>query len=378
MQKIAIIQRKIPHYRTAFFAKLNVQAKEAGLDITVYTGLAPEGGASCGFRFKVLSEKLLTGQENGPYWLEGLTRASRGSDIIIAPQELQCLNIPYLWVRRKTLCRHWIWWGHGYNFKAKAGRNWLASLKDAMKHFMTKRGDGLITYTASGKEYWRRRGMAADWVMPYFNTLDVEGLREAGAQVTEETLVQVRRQLGLEGKRVLLFSGSLYPEKEVDFLLKTFALLQSSHPNVALLILGDGSERNRLEELRDALNLQHVHFLGEDNDPVHTGVYFKLADLFVLPGAVGLAIVHGFAYGLPLVTTEQGFHGPEIEYLSNENGIKTAHDTQTYANEISIILRFPNRIAALQAGARHQGDQLTLAGSAQRFVKAVQLFLEQV
>ncbi|MBA2346749.1 MAG: glycosyltransferase family 4 protein [Solirubrobacterales bacterium] len=243
-----------------------------------------------------------------------------------------------------------------------------------MKHFMTKRGDGLITYTTSGKEYWRRRGMAADRVMPYFNTLDVEGLREAGAQVTKKTLVQVRHQLGLEGKRVLLFSGSLYPEKEVDFLLKAVALLQSRHPNVALLILGDGSERTRLEELRDSLNLQHVHFLGEHHDPVQASVYFQLADLFVLPGAVGLAIVHGFAYGLPMVTTDHGFHGPEVEYLSKENGIKTAHDIQTYANEIGGILAVPNRIDALQAGARHQGDQLTLAGSVQRLVQAVLLF----
>ena len=99
-----------------------------------------------------------------------------------------------------------------------------------------------------------------------------------------------------------------------------------------------------------------------------------MADLLVIPGTVGLAIVHGFAYDLPIVTTDHGFHSPEIEYLSYQNGVKSTHDLQAYACEISAILANPERFRALQAGARHQGNQLTLNGSVQRFVQALRLF----
>lgn len=39
MQGVAIIQRQIPHYRNAFFAKLSAQAKDAGLDMPVQSPL---------------------------------------------------------------------------------------------------------------------------------------------------------------------------------------------------------------------------------------------------------------------------------------------------------------------------------------------------
>ncbi len=236
---------------------------------------------------------------------------------------------------------------------------------------MIERGDGLITYTSSGADYWRARGMAPNRVIPYFNTLDVQGLREAATNVKNEDLERVRRRFTLEGKHVLLFSGRLYPEKQVDFLLEAFSLLQRRNPNVALLILGDGSEREMLEKLCDALNLRQVHFLGEHHDPIQVSVYFQLADLLVIPGLVGLAIVHGFAHGLPIVTTDHDLHSPEIEYLSKENGIQTSHEEKEFADAIGKVLGEKELLASMQLAARRRGDQLTLCESVKRFMEAI-------
>lgn len=216
--------------------------------------------------------------------------------------------------------------------------------------------------------------MPADRVASYYNTLDVEGLRAAGAKVTRQQLVQLRQSLGLEHKRVLLFSGRLYPEKKVDFLLRSFAVLQAKRPDVALLILGNGEERARLESLRAELGLSDVHFLGEVTEPTRAGTYFQLADMLVVPGLVGLAIVHGFAFGVPLATTDHDFHSPEIEYLSSENGIMTNHDVAEYAEAIGLVLSSKNRLQSMQEAARRKGNQLLLSGSVKRFVEAVATF----
>jgi len=372
MQTVSIIQREIPHYRVPFFSQLSARGEREGFRITVLS--AAESGPPRGeFRHRPLPSHPI-GRREGGLWLTGLTKAIAGSDIIIAPQELQGLNIPYLWARRRGLCRRWIWWGHGYNFQAVDRLSWSRAVKEAAKRFMTRHADGLITYTEGGANYWRKNGLPGERVRPHYNTIDVEGFRSAAAKVTEEDLARARATLELDEKSVLLFSGRLYGEKRVDILLRAFARLQERRPNAALLVVGDGPERKGLEALRDALNLRHAHFLGALIDPGRLSVYFRLAEMLVIPGLVGLAIVHGFAYGLPLVTTDYPAHSPEIEYLTTETGVMTKQDVDEYAAAIEALLKSPNRLKAMRAAAMQAGDGLRMSVSVERFLDAIKAF----
>lgn len=371
MTKIAIIQKEIPHYRVRFFEEVCAQGFTMGLDVTVYCASTGCPKTPYKFSHRSLAIHQITRNKNGPFWMKRLTAALKGTDIIVAPQELQCLNVSYLWAIRHRLCRSWIWWGHGYNFQASVRSSGPTYMKEAIKHFMTKRSDGLITYTAGGADYWRKQGMPEDRVTPYYNTIDVEGLRKAGADITEPQLMELRHKLGLEGKRVLLFSGRLYAEKKVDFLLRAFAILKKAYPEVGLLIIGEGEERRKLEQLAAELKLQDVHFLGEIVDPKDTAAYFSLADLMVVPGLVGLAIVHGYAFELPLMTTECDFHSPEIEYLTQKSGVRTAHSENVYAAAIRNVLSSPVTLSTMEAACLHTAQQLTLEASCDRFVRAI-------
>jgi len=105
-----------------------------------------------------------------------------------------------------------------------------------------------------------------------------------------------------------------------------------------------------------------------------TVAYFSLADLMVLPSLVGLAIVHGFAFGLPLHTTDSPGHGPELAYLSDKNGVMTRHDVYQYAKAIASILSFPHRLETMKQAAMAQGDDLQLPYSVRRFVDGIGSF----
>jgi glycosyltransferase involved in cell wall biosynthesis len=375
MRKVSIIQREIPHYRIRFFEELYAQGRLQNLEIQVYTGAPPiQVASSPAFPYRVLPVRYFRKKNSGSCWMHGLEKAIAGSDIVVAPQELQCLTVLYLWAKRRRICTSWIWWGHGYNFQASVRSSAATNIKEAIKRFMTRRADGLLTYTEGGADYWRKQGLPKDWVTPYYNTIDVEGLRKVRADITDQQLIEVRRAFAVEGKRVLLFSGRLYAEKKVDFLLNTFALLKNIYPEVALLIIGDGEERRKLEQLATHLNLRDVHFLGELVEPPDTAVYFSLADLMVLPSLVGLAIVHGFAFGLPLHTTDSPGHGPELDYLSSKNGVMSRHDVSQYAEAIASLLLSPHKLEAMKQAAMAQGDELHLSHSARRFVSGIRSF----
>jgi glycosyltransferase involved in cell wall biosynthesis len=372
MRKVSIIQREIPHYRIRFFEELYAQGRLQNLEIQVYTGAPPiQVASSPAFPYRVLPVRYFRKKNSGSCWMHGLEKAIAGSDIVVAPQELQCLTVPYLWAKRRRICTSWIWWGHGYNFQASVRSSAATNIKEAIKRFMTRRADGLITYTEGGADYWRKQGLPEDRVIPYHNTIDVEGLRKAGADIPKEQLMELSHNLGIEGKRVLLFSGRLYADKKVDFLLMAFALLKKSYSEVALLIIGDGEERDKLEQLAKQLQLQDVHFLGEVVDPNGTAAYFSLADLLVIPGLVGLALVHGFAFGLPLITTDFPGHSPELEYLSENNGAMTRIDISQYAEAIGALLSSPQRLEAMKHSAMAQGDDLYLPCSVRRFADGI-------
>lgn len=61
----------------------------------------------------------------------------------------------------------------------------------------------------------------------------------------------------------ILFVGRLHPVKRVNLLIQAFYLLHKKHPCVKLYLLGDGEERQRIEELINSLGLvDNVHLLG--------------------------------------------------------------------------------------------------------------------
>jgi glycosyltransferase involved in cell wall biosynthesis len=93
-----------------------------------------------------------------------------------------------------------------------------------------------------------------------------------------------------------------------------------------------------------------------------------MADVFLLPGAVGLAILDSFAAGLPLLTTELPDHGPEISYLSpGSNGLITAHDPQSYADATIDLLRSPQKLARLRSGAIASSSLHSIENMAENF-----------
>ena len=133
------------------------------------------------------------------------------------------------------------------------------------------------------------------------NAIDTETFRPPD---TEEIKRQLKKKTGISGAS-LVYMGRVSYEKSIDQLLKVVALLVPQIPDVQLLVVGDGPEREKLEKLAQDLGIvERVLFKGFlfGQDLVHT---LQAGDVFVTASKsenMPLAVLEAMACGLPVVT----------------------------------------------------------------------------
>lgn len=210
--------------------------------------------------------------------------------------------------------------------------------------------DGVVAYTDEGARQALAWGVAPAAVVAMGNTIDVERVARAQANVTEARLATLRGTLGLEGAPVYLFIARPTAPKRLDVAIDAVRLLAARGVRAHLLVVGDGAALPTYRA--QASDLDAVRFLGEVHDEDELAALFAAADLVFIPGAVGLAVNHAFAYGRPLVTAH-GVHGPEMVIAEDGRNavIVDACEPERFASELEALGRSPERLRALQAGA---------------------------
>jgi L-malate glycosyltransferase len=116
--------------------------------------------------------------------------------------------------------------------------------------------------------------------------------------------------------------ANLIPLKGMDTLIEAFTILNTGQPGTfSLIIGGDGSERNKLEQMVAARKLKDmVTFVGKLNrsqvlEQLQQAHAFALASHFE---AFGVVFIEAMACGLPVIATRSG--GPE-SFIHESEGI---------------------------------------------------------
>lgn len=116
----------------------------------------------------------------------------------------------------------------------------------------------------------------------------------------------------------ILYVGRLEGRKGVNHLLHAFQRINERHPDVSLVIAGDGTDRAKLEMLADDLQLKNVEFRGYVSDEEKIKL-LRSSDLFCAPAiygeSFGIVLIEAMACGLVTVA------GDNAGYESVMNGL---------------------------------------------------------
>src|SRR5450755_1685208 len=121
------------------------------------------------------------------------------------------------------------------------------------------------------------------------------------------------------GIRTFITVSSFAPCKAAPALIQAFVTIAANRPGLRLLMVGDGDDRSRCEELAERSGRGgQVEFTGYRTD---VAAQFERADAFVLPSVnenLPLALLQAMAAGLPCIATHIGGI-PEV--LTNDCGL---------------------------------------------------------
>ncbi|NQT92253.1 MAG: glycosyltransferase, partial [Lentisphaerae bacterium] len=100
--------------------------------------------------------------------------------------------------------------------------------------------------------------------------------------------------------------------------------------------------------------------------------YLALGDIWLNPGMTGLVVLDAFALGLPMATTDNGIHSPEICYVrQGENGILTHRNPGDYAEQVADLLQTQPALASMQENALNESFKYSAEDMASRFAQGI-------
>lgn len=131
----------------------------------------------------------------------------------------------------------------------------------------------------------------------------------------------LRRALGRRPDDFLcIFVARLDPIKDHRTAIRAIQEITRQRPDVHLLVVGDGPERDRIQKLIDEASLQaNVHLLGTRHDIPEL---LSAADLFLLTSVsegIPLTVIEAMGVGLPVVATDVGGIGEVV--VQGETGL---------------------------------------------------------
>jgi glycosyltransferase involved in cell wall biosynthesis len=210
-------------------------------------------------------------------------------------------------------------------------RGWRRAVKQTLVPPIVSGAASVLVVGSLARESVLSLGAVSERVRVFENTVDVSAFGDRAGLLAGRRQ-SLRAGFGLSASDFVVVSvARLVPEKGLDTLIQAGARL--SEPGLVLLLVGDGSERGRLERLAGDLGVRAV-FAGDRPWESVVEAYVA-ADAFALLSdreTWGVVVNEAAACGLPLVLSDRVGAAPDL-LRDGENGFLVPARNVTAAAE---------------------------------------------
>jgi colanic acid biosynthesis glycosyl transferase WcaI len=156
---------------------------------------------------------------------------------------------------------------------------WIIELLYRMERFVYRKSAAVTVISPRMRTRVLEKGISAEKVLLIPNFVDVDGFVPA----TKNNEFSLRHHL--QAKFVVIYAGNMGVPQHLEVLLAAASQLRDER-DIRILLMGNGSERERLERLAEELRLENVQILPQQPYAVMPEAY-AASDLAYVPQALG-------------------------------------------------------------------------------------------
>ena len=216
------------------------------------------------------------------------------------------------------------------------------TIKEHYKKLLLKKASACIVPGRKSYDYCRALGMAPGRIFFAPNATDRDFFRNRADSLLPRRQ-EIREKHGLSGATIL-FVGRLVDEyKNVSFLIRAFDTLNNVAANHTLVIVGNGPDQAKYEEMVKRKGTLGVRFLGEMGHEQLCRVY-AAADIMVLPSRSetwGFVLNEAMEFGLPLVVTDRVGAGPDLVHPGENGFVVPSGDEAALVKALEKLIKDP-------------------------------------
>jgi 1,2-diacylglycerol 3-alpha-glucosyltransferase len=180
----------------------------------------------------------------------------------------------------------------------------------------------------------------------------------------------LRQSKGWQDDKVIVSIGRLGSEKNWETLLGAAAQVYAQHPDMRLVLIGDGPQKQTLEALAAELGIgERVTFTGQlPFEEIPT--YLKAADMFSFASVTetqGLVTIEAMAAGLPVVAVDGSGTHDIVDH--GKNGFLVENDPNALASAIGEMLSGPQQMKQFSAAALKKAKRFDLNRLGKQMIK---------
>ncbi len=293
MKKILLVSNKVMHYRVSVYNYFYKRFLDEGYEFTVGTNnIQGINQNEVLFDYRELEFSFFK-------YAKEINKIKPDAVIIFLHLKEKLYWSLVHWLKFKGIPV--IYWNKAINYDAAGSR-----FRKSLFNHMHTVSNAIILYSETEKAHIQEKNHHKLFFAN--NTVNFDDYPEI-----KETKKAIKKELGIPFEHVVLFTGRMKTSggrKKVDHLIHIFNKLERD--DVGLVIVGSGFS----DEFAGMITKENVIYLGEIHDPENRQIskIFKMADIFCIPGHIGLGINQAMYWGLPVVT-EDGGQPPEINYL---------------------------------------------------------------